>query len=593
MTISDPFAHLHDEAYAERYLGGEATAETLVVRPLGAADHLPGPWRFTLDLFDEGLRQNWPALDGESPERWTVPRDFEVEAGELVSVPSCWNVHRPEWTYFEGAGWYTLDFDWTPGPEGERTLFQIGAANYEARVFLNGALLGRHRGGSTPFSIEATGALKPGANRLQIAVDNRRRADRVPMNHFDWFNYGGLHREVALQRLPSTFIRRTAIGLVPDGTFRRIRFSVWLSDPIDGEARISIPELGIDAALAIHEGVGSLVLDAQPELWSPKTPRLYDVSVAFGKDAIEERIGFREVRVRGTDIVLNGEPIFLRGVCVHEDDIRLGRVSTEEDVRRRFADARDLGANFLRLTHYPHHEHVARIADELGFLLWAEIPVYWAIDFGNPETYADASNQLRELMRRDNNRASVVLWGVGNENADTQDRYRFMANLADTARCEDPTRLVTAACLINRETFTIQDRLSAHLDVIGLNEYFGWYEPDMSGLERLLANSAGDKPVIVSEMGADALAGSRSNAGALFSEDRQSSFYIDQIAILKRAPFIRGIAAWLLYDFRSERRQTGFQRGFNRKGLIAEDKKTRKLAFSTLGGLYRRLHDND
>lgn len=589
MTVTDPFAHLHDEAYADRYLGREATADTLVVRPLNPGDRLAGPWRFTLDLFDEGLRQNWPSLDAEPAERWTVPRDFEVEAGELVSVPSCWNVNRPEWTYFEGTGWYTLDFDWTPGPEDERALLRIGAANYEARVFLNGQLLGRHRGGSTPFAIEATRALKRGSNRLQIAVDNRRRADRVPMNHFDWFNYGGLHREVALQRLPSTFIRRTAIGLVPDGTFGRIRVSVWLNEPVTGEARIAVPDLGVDARAVVEDGLATLVLDARPELWSPAAPRLYDVTVGFGEDAVSERVGFREIRVAGTEILLNGEPIFLKGVCVHEDDLRLGRVSTEEDVRRRFADARDLGANFLRLAHYPHHEHVARIADELGFLLWAEIPVYWAIDFPNPSTYADARNQLRELVRRDVNRASVILWGVGNENADTQERYRFMADLAQTARTEDPTRLVTAACLINRETFTIEDRLSAHLDVIGLNEYFGWYEPDLEGLERLLANSAGGKPVIVSETGADALAGLRSNAGALFSEDKQSSFYADQIDILRRAPFIRGIAAWLLYDFRSERRQTSFQRGFNRKGLIAEDKTTRKLAFKTLGDFYRSL----
>ncbi len=300
---------------------------------------------------------------------------------------------------------------------------------------------------------------------------------------------------------------------------------------------------------------------------------------AIEGDGVKERIGFRTIETRGTDILLNGEPIWLKGVCVHEDDLALGKVSTEEDVRRRLRHARALGCNFLRLAHYPHHEHVARLADEEGFLLWAEVPVYWAIDFANPATLADARNQLSELILRDINRASVILWGVGNENADTDARLAFMADLAATAKRRDPSRLTAAACLINRQTFAIEDRLAEHLDVIGLNEYFGWYEPDFSGLDRLLANSDPGKPVIVSETGADALPGHRGAGRILFTEDWQASFYEHQLQRIAAAPYVQGVAAWLLYDFRTERRQTGFQKGFNRKGLIAEDKATRKLAF--------------
>ncbi len=581
--MNDPFQHLHDEAYADRYSARMATHATLVATLGRPAESLDGDWRLTLDLFDEGLRQKWYALDETPPSQWATPRDYEIEAGDLVRVPSCWNVLQPEWKFFEGAAWYTRWIAYAPDPTRPRAVLQFGAAASDALVFVNGVLAGGHRGASTPFSIEVTQLLRPGANRLQVMVENRRRPERVPMHHFDWFNYGGLYREVALLRLPAVFIRSTHAALADGGIAVEIR----LSDAVDGVAGIAIPELGIDQPIAVQGGIGRARIAARPEFWSPARPRLYDVAWRFGDDVARDRIGFRSIAVRGTDILLNGEAIFLAGACVHEDDLALGKVSTEADVRRRFRHARELGANFLRLAHYPHHEHVARIADEEGVLLWAEVPVYWAIDFANPATYADAENQLLELIARDRNRASVIIWGVGNENADTDARFRFMAGLAQAARSADPTRLVSAACLINRETFAIQDRLAAALDVIGLNEYFGWYEPDTANLRRLLDNSDPGKPVVISETGADAAPAHRGGGRKLFTEDWQAEFYRMQWAEISRTPYVRGLAAWLLYDFRSERRQIGFQRGFNRKGLIAEDKQTRKAAFQTLAALYR------
>jgi beta-glucuronidase len=582
--VDDPFAHLHDEAYALAFEARMATAETLATLAGRDAVSLDGDWRMTLDLFDEGLRQRWFALDETPPSQWATPRDYEIQAGDLVQVPSCWNLVKPEWTHFEGAAWYTRWFDWLPRAPGERLVLNFGAANYAAHVFLNGQHIGGHRGGSTPFSLEATAYLKPGRNRLQVYVENRRQPDRVPMHHIDWFNYGGLYREVTLLRLPPVFIRRASAALVADGT--AIRFSITLSDAVSGEAAVEIAELGLRSKLPVSAGSGEITIPAMPGLWSPEAPRLYDVRFAFADDVVTDRIGFRIIATHGTQILLNGQPIWLRGVCVHEDDLALGKVSTEADIRRRFRHAKELGCNFLRLAHYPHHDMVARLADEEGLLLWAEVPVYWAIDFANPTTLADARNQLSELILRDINRASVILWGVGNENADTDARLAFMADLAATAKRLDPSRLTAAACLINRERFTIEDRLAAHLDVIGLNEYFGWYEPDFTGLDRLLANSSPDKPVIISETGADAAPGHHGSGRVLFTEDWQAEFYREQFKRIAATPYVVGLAAWLLYDFRTERRQTSFQRGFNRKGLIDADKETKKLAFEALAACY-------
>ena len=579
----DPFAHLHNESYADATSVPRAKYDSLITTGGRPGISLNGPWHFTPDLFDEGLRQRWYEADKAEPAVWTRPRDYDEAGAEPVPVPSCWTAQSPERRFFEGAAWYAREFDWDG--RAPRLFLHAGAANYEARVFLNGHFIAAHRGGSTPFSIELTQHVRTGGNRLLIQVENRRQPDRVPMNHFDWFNHGGLYRDVTLLPLPDVFIRDLFVRLADDG----IAVDVTLSEPVDGAASVQIADLGIDCTIPVHAGLGRAIIPAAPTLWSPNHPRLYDVTARFDTDQVTDRVGFRRIQAIGDKILLNGEDLYLRGICVHEDDVTAGKCSDEADIRRRFADAKALGCNFLRLAHYPHHELVARIADEVGLLLWAEIPVYWAIDFANPDTYADAENQLLELVHRDRNRASVIIWGVGNENADTNARFAFMSRLAERARAADPTRLISAACLINRELFRIEDRLAEYLDVIGLNEYFGWYEPDFTGLEKLLANSRPGKPVVISETGADALAGHHGPVNELFTEEHQAEVYRRQLAIVADAPYIRGFCPWLLYDYRTERRQTRFQRGFNRKGLIAEDKQTRKLAFSVLAAHYHRL----
>ena len=590
-TVVDPYDHLHDESYADAFARGRVGAATLVTVAGRTVEPLDGEWCFAIDPHDEGLRQKWYADEPTPVSEWTAPRDYDDGSWQTAPVPSCWNMLRPEWRYYEGGAWYTRTLEHKPGDAGDRIVLHVGAAAYEARVFLNGAFLGAHRGASTPFCIELTGHLRPGPNRLQIQVDNGRRADRVPMRHTDWFNYGGLYRSVALLRLPPVFIRNFGVALVPGSGFRRVAVDVALSDPVDGTATVAIDGLLPPSPIPVAAGRGRVELDLAPELWSPDSPRLYGVTLRFGTDSVADRIGFREIAVAGERILLNGRDITLRGVSVHEDDLVHGKTSGEADIRRRYADAKALGCNFLRLAHYPHDPRAAAIADEVGLMLWSEIPVYWAIDFANPDTYEDAANQLAELIARDRNRASTILWGVGNENADTDARLSFMARLAALARRLDPTRLVTAACLIDRERFAIADRLAEHLDVIGLNEYFGWYEPSFDGLRRLLANSAPGKPVVISEFGADAVAGLRGGERELFTEDCQEAVYREQLAILATAPYVRGMTPWILYDFRTERRQTAFQRGWNRKGLIAEDKSTRKRAFAVLAAHYRAVAD--
>jgi beta-glucuronidase len=252
----DPFAHLHDEAYAaplHRFRRGHRDLISLAGRP---TESLCGEWRMTLDLFDEGLRQKWYALDDTPPSQWAVPRDYEAEAGTKVPVPSCWNLLRDEWRYFEGAAWYARDIGFQPGPAGERQFLHFEGVAHAALVFVNGICVGGHLGGSTPFSCEIGGALQAGSNRILVMVENRRRPERVPMDHFDWFNYGGIHREVFLVRVPPVFLRRVGISLASDAP--EIEIVVELSDPADGTARVAIAELAIDAPVAIRAARGFL-----------------------------------------------------------------------------------------------------------------------------------------------------------------------------------------------------------------------------------------------------------------------------------------------------------------------------------------------
>lgn len=248
--------------------------------------------------------------------------------------------------------------------------------------------------------------------------------------------------------------------------------------------------------------------------------------------------------------------------------------------------ARELGCNFLRLAHYPHHENAARLADELGLLLWEEVPVYWDIDFGDPAALASASRQLGELILRDRNRASVILWGVANETPNTPERLAFVSNLAAHVRQLDPSRLVTAALLPEAE-----DPLIAHLDLVGLNEYFGWYYGQPEGVEPLLERlTSHGKPIIISEFGADCLAGMRGGTDEPRTEEAQADFYRRQFAAISRFSSVVGTTPWVLYDFQSPLRQNKYQRGYNRKGLIADDHRTRKLAFEAVREVYADLY---
>lgn len=575
---TDNFASdIHTVDYLGPYEAMRTGAESLVNCFRRKRESLDGMWHFCADWYQTNLRAHW----WEAVDDGSVPCDFDYESWDLMEVPACWNTQRAELRYFEGSGIYQRNFRFEKKP-GERVVLFFEGAAYRAVVFLNGKQVCLHDGGSTPFSIDITDMVCTD-NSLVVDVDGRRKTSRVPGENTDWFAYSGLYRSVYLVRVPEVFIKDMKLRLDGSG----VMVCADLNACVDLPATLKIGDNR--AELGFRNGHLEAFVDMPLELWSPDNPRLYDVSLRAGMDEVTDKTGFRSLEVMGHRVFLNGKAVMLKGVSVHEDDSVLGKTTTDEIIRKTIRTARDLGCNFLRLAHYPHSRRFAEIADEEGIMLWEEIPVYWTIEFGNRKTYQDAENQLCELIKRDFNRASVVIWGVGNENADSDERYFFMSSLAKAARALDPGRLVSAACLVNNRLMKITDRLADDLDIIGLNEYMGWYDPDYNHLQQILDNSKPDKPVIITEFGAGAKAGFKGGKGILFSEENQKDVYGKQFEIQSKCPYIAGVTAWTLFDFTSPRRCNSFQKGQNLKGLVASDRVSRKAVCKTVQDYYQTL----
>jgi beta-glucuronidase len=419
----------------------------------------------------------------------------------------------------------------------------------------------------------------------------------VPTLATDWWNYGGITREVKLVTVSKQFIADHRLALESENT-RQISGWVQCADAKEGQTvRLSIPELGEELS-ARTDASGRAAFQFVPaslQLWSPETPKLYDVHIAFGSDTVTERIGFRTVRTRGKQILLNGKPIFLRGVSVHEEFPLHGngRVKTPEQAKQLLLWAKDLGCNFVRLAHYPHSEAMTRLADELGVMVWSEVPVYWTIDWENAATFQNAQSQLSDNIERDANRASIIIWSLANETPVSDARTKFLSRLAARARSLDQTRLLSAAMEKRSKpgaenVSRVQDPLAEFVDVIAFNEYIGWYDglPEKCG--KVIWEIPYNKPVFVSEFGGDARAGFHGSKNQRWTEEFQEDLYRQTLPMLDAIDGLAGFSPWILVDFRSPRRVLpGIEDGFNRKGLISSDGEKKK-AFYVLQSYYEK-----
>jgi beta-glucuronidase len=565
---------------------------------------LNGAWHYIVDVQEEGYydyRMNptpWGFFRNAKPQRPEDLIEYDFDKAPVMQVPGDWNTQDSQLFFYEGTVWFYKQFRLERKEQrgGKRTLLYFGAVNYEAYVYVNGQLAGHHEGGFTPFNFDVTDLLQDGDNVVIVKVDNKRRAAHVPTLIFDWWNYGGITRDVLLAEVNPVYIENYSLQLTNLKT-KELSFSAQLNHKeSDKEITLSIPELRIKKTFKTNaEGIVHssqfTVHSPQLKLWSPESPILYKVEIQMGDEVIRDEIGFRTIETRGKQILLNGKPVYLRGISIHEEKAYGGgRANSTADAHTLLSWAKELGCNFVRLAHYPHNEYAVREAERMGLLVWSEIPVYWTIAWTNPQTYQNAERQLTDMIRRDQNRANVIIWSIANETPHSAERDTFLSRLATKARSLDNTRLISMAMEVTSASNyknRLQDNMNEYVDVISFNEYIGWYR-DVNDASKMEWEIPYDKPVIISEFGGGAKYGLHGAKNQRWTEEFQENLYRENIAMLEKIDGLAGTTPWILKDFRSPRRVlNGIQDYYNRKGLFS-DQGEKKKAFYVLRNWYEK-----
>lgn len=558
---------------------------------------LNGDWHYIVDIQEEGYYDyrmkpmRWGFFMNAKPQKPEDLIEYDFDASPTMKVPGDWNTQDPRLFFYEGTVWFERSFHYTKTP-GRRVLLYFGGVNYDSHIYVNGKKAGHHKGGFTAFNFDVTAELKDGENFVVVKVDNKRHADAVPTQIFDWWNYGGITRDVLLVEVSEHYLENYTLR-IDNQDFKRMEFSARLNQALAGEkVRLRIPELKIDKTFETNpEGVVVASWKASPKLWSPEDPKLYHVELIYNEETLTDEIGFRSIRTEGKKLLLNGRPIFLKGISMHEEKAYGGgRANSTSDAHLLLSWAKELGCNFVRFAHYPHNEHAVREAERMGILLWSEIPCYWTIAWTNESTYQNAQSQLRDMILRDQNRANIIIWSIANETPHSAERDRFLSRLSTYARSLDSSRLISMAMevtsaknYVNR----LNDNMNQYVDVVSFNQYVGWYR-DVNDAPKMTWEIPYDKPVIVSEFGGGAKYGLHGEKNQRWTEEFQENLYKENVAMLDKIEGLAGTTPWILKDFRSPRRVLpGVQDYYNMKGLFS-DKGEKKKAFFVLKEWYEK-----
>ncbi len=589
--------------------GGFLTVTTAVAQPLiqnvnaYESMSLNGEWNYIVDVQEEGYydyRMNptrWGFFQNAKPQKPEDLIEYDFDKSPTMRIPGDWNTQDERLFFYEGTVWFKKSFQAVP-MQDVRTLLYFGAVNYDCHVYVNSRHVGHHIGGFTPFNYDISDLLKEGENTIIVKVDNKRHAEDVPTQIFDWWNYGGITRDVKLVKVTPVYLEDYSLQLQKTDAKaknRDISFSAKLNKAEAGHTvTVSIPELKLkktlttDSSGTIHYSLLT-IHSAKLQLWSPESPKRYRVDISLDTSTISDSIGFRTIETRDKQILLNGQPIFLKGISIHNEKPNGGgRANTAEDARTLLGWAKQLGCNFVRLAHYPHHEEMVREAEKMGILVWSEIPVYWTIAWNNPKTYENAQNQLRDMIARDHNRANIIIWSIANETPHSPERDQFLGNLAQYARTLDNTRLISMAMEVtgaSNYVNRLNDNMNQYVDVVSFNQYIGWYR-DVNDAPKMRWEIPYNKPVIVSEFGGGAKYGYHGAKNQRWTEEFQENLYRENCAMLDKIEGLAGTTPWILKDFRSPRRVLpDVQDYYNRKGLFS-DKGEKKKAFYVLKEWY-------
>ena len=560
---------------------------------------LNGKWNYIIDVQEVGyydyrmevLKNGF--FMNQKPKSPDELIEYDFDLAPKMQIPSDWNTQSELLFFYEGTVWFKRSFNYTKIPD-KKVILYFCAINYEAIVYLNGKIIGKHIGGYTPFNYDVTEYINDGDNFLIIKVDNKRNRDNIPTNIFDWWNYGGIIRDVALVETNKVYVQNYTIYL-KNRKVNEVQFRVQLNSKVaNKEIEINIPEFNfVQKYKTNNEGlmIESKVLN-DLELWTPENPKLYTIIITLDGEEILDQIGFRTIETKDKSILLNGKPIFLRGISIHDEMPNGGgRIHKLEDILMLLDWVSDLGCNFVRLAHYPHNEYMVKEAEKKGLLIWEEIPVYWTISWDNIDTFNNAKRQLTDLIYRDINRASVIVWSIANETPPSESRDNFLSKLAIHAKSIDNTRLISMAMEVtsSSENYTniLNDNMNEFVDILSINEYIGWYR-DVYTIDKMKWIIPYNKPVIISEFGGGAKYGYHGGNYTRWTEEFQENLYKHNLNMINQIDGLIGLTPWILKDFRSPRRVLNdIQDYYNRKGVVS-DTGDKKLAFYVLKQFYEK-----
>jgi len=587
-----------------------SSGKTPVTYPVETASRsckdLSGLWKIVFDFHEQG-EETFGEVSQIPPE------------AQSVAVPGSYNDQFTEKRIrdFVGQAWYYRQLH-IPDDADRKFFLRFASANYTAKVFLDGQPIGEHGGGHLPFTLAVPEKFVGHSVLLAVMVDNNLTPETIPPGrrcdytveehgvamkkleyHFDFFHYCGLNRQVHLLSTPRTFTADATIVTQDIGGGKRAVLSYDLD--IEGKAdsiSIRLSRDGVEAARIDDAGAAGELVVENPQLWEAGHGRLYDFTVTLhvaGKpvDEMTERIGIRTVRVEGDRFLLNDKPVYFKGYGRHEDFIVCGRNLPDAVLVRDFELMKWMHANSFRTSHYPYSEQTMQLADEMGFLVIDETPAVGLQRWGEWEkgwfdsglstegTLQEHCRLLEELIRRDKNRACVVMWSVANEAATGDKKARpYFETLANLTRSLDATRPVTNVIFTPPEKENTIDLF----DVICLNRYVGWYVnpgdleviQEVQGKELDAYHEKYNKPILLSEFGADTIEGAHALPARQFSEEYQAEFIEAYCDVLDSRPFVIGEHAWNFADFMTKQ-ETARVMG-NRKGLFTRDRQPKLAA---------------
>lgn len=545
---------------------------------------LNGKWNV---LLDPGNIGGWKKFWIEpKPQKKTDFFEYSFDGAPELNVPGDFNSQLCELTFYEGSVWYKKMFT-VSQKKDSRQFLHFGAVNYIADVYLNEEKLGSHEGGFTPFQFEITDKIKEGDNTLIVKVDNHRLENGIPGYGYDWLNYGGITRDVNIIETRNTYIDDYSIQL-KKGSLNNVLGWIQLNgEKSEQKIKVKIPELNIVYKTRTDDkGFAKVEFSSHFKLWSPESPKLYKVIIESETDSIVDEIGFRSIEVKGSEVLLNKKPIFIKAVNIHEENpLKKSRAYSLDEAKLLLNSAKELGCNLVRLAHYPHNENMIKEAEKMGLMVWNELPVYQHIQFSDSLVPKKMETMLKEMIRRDKNRCGVVIWSLSNETySTTPNRNKALIDLTGKCKAIDSTRLVTHVINTqgyNNNSFNVTDTLYNYSDLIAINEYIGWYIPWQGKPSEVKWKiDFSNKPVFISEFGGEALYGNKNvptDEASSWSEEYQEQIYKDQIEMFNTIPNLIGVCPWLLYDYRSlGRMHPVYQKGYNRKGLISDGGEKKK-----------------